>query len=68
MELLDKTYFNKRTKITASILGVLLGLAGILNHGIFEIFQGYIPTNGFILRLLVKNIDFGCMVQKGPLH
>ncbi|MGB8357350.1 MAG: hypothetical protein WCD55_01920 [Bacteroidales bacterium] len=58
MELLDKTYFNKRTKITASVIGILLGLAGILNHGIFEIFQGYIPTNGFYIEAIGEKHRF----------
>jgi hypothetical protein len=58
MELFEKTYYNKRTKITASIIGILLGLAGILNHGIFEIFQGYIPTNGFYIEAIGEKHRF----------
>ncbi len=40
---------NKRTKITASVIGVLLGMAGIINHGVFEILQGKRSTNGFFI-------------------
>lgn len=41
--------YNKKIRITASVLGVLLGTAGILNHGLFEILQGKISTNGFFI-------------------
>ncbi len=43
------TYFNRKTRITTSVIGVLLGLAGIFNHGLFEILQGNQPTNGFYI-------------------
>ncbi len=46
------TNYNKKTKITASAIGVLLGIAGILNHGIFEILQGFTPTNGFFIEAI----------------
>lgn len=43
---------HKRTRITASTLGVLLGMAGIFNHGIFEILQGNTSTNGFFIEAI----------------
>jgi hypothetical protein len=43
---------NKRTRITASTAGVLLGMAGIFNHGIFEILQGSSSTNGFFIEAI----------------
>jgi hypothetical protein len=46
------TYFNKKTKITASAIGVLLGMAGIINHGLFEILQGNNSTNGFFIEAI----------------
>jgi hypothetical protein len=46
------TYFNKKTRITASVIGVLLGMAGIFNHGLFEILQGNNPTNGFFIEAI----------------
>ena len=46
------TNFNKKTKITASVIGVLLGMAGIINHGLFEILQGNISTNGFFIEAI----------------
>jgi hypothetical protein len=46
---------NKKTRITASAIGVLLGLAGIVNHGIFEILQGNITTNGFYIEAIGEN-------------
>jgi hypothetical protein len=46
------TILNKKTRITASTLGVLLGLAGIFNHGIFEILQGNTPTNGYFIEAI----------------
>ena len=47
-------FYNHKTRITASVIGVLLGLAGIINHGIFEILQGYTPTNGFYIEAIEK--------------
>ena len=55
MEKFDITYFNKNTKITASAIGVLLGLAGILNHGLFEILQGNNATDGFYIEAIGEN-------------
>ena len=46
------TYFNKRTRITASVIGALLGMAGIFNHGIFEILQGNVSTDGFFIEAI----------------
>ena len=43
---------NHRTSITASVLGTLLGLAAIINHGIFEIAQGSVPTDGFFIEAI----------------
>jgi hypothetical protein len=45
-------FFNKRTRITASAIGVILGMAGIFNHGIFEILQGNNSTNGFFIEAI----------------
>ncbi|OFX84160.1 MAG: hypothetical protein A2W99_00075 [Bacteroidetes bacterium GWF2_33_16] len=45
-------HVNKKTRITASAIGVLLGLSGALNHGIFEILQGNILTNGFFIEAI----------------
>lgn len=46
------TFYNKRTRITTSAIGVLLGLAGILNHGIFEVLQGNNPTDGYYIEAI----------------
>jgi hypothetical protein len=46
------TLLNKKTRITASTIGALLGLAGIFNHGLFEILQGNTPTNGFFIEAI----------------
>ena len=45
-------YYNQKTRITASIIGVLLGIAGLINHGIFEDLQGNTPTNGFFIEAI----------------
>lgn len=45
-------YYNQKTKITASIMGILLGIAGFVNHGIFEVLQGNTPTNGFLIEAI----------------
>jgi hypothetical protein len=42
---------NRATKIIVSTIGVLLGIAG-LDHGIFEILQGNIPTDGLIIQAI----------------
>lgn len=46
------SHINKKTRITASVIGTLLGLAGIVNHGIFEILQGCTSTNGFYIEAI----------------
>lgn len=51
-------YFNKKIKITTTVIGVLLGLAGILNHGIFEILQGNNTTEGFFIEAIGKTHRF----------
>ena len=45
-------YYNQKTRITASAIGVLLGIAGLLNHGLFEILQGNTPTNGIFIEAI----------------
>jgi hypothetical protein len=45
-------YYNQKTKTTASTIGVLLGIAGLVNHGIFEVFQGNTPTNGLFIEAI----------------
>jgi hypothetical protein len=45
-------YYNQKTRITASVIGVLLGIAGLINHGLFEILQGNTPTNGFFIEAI----------------
>jgi len=46
------TYYNKRVRITASAIGVLMGMAGIFNHGLFEILQGNTSTNGYYIEAI----------------
>ena len=45
-------YYNRHTRITASIIGILLGMGGCLNHGLFEVFQGNNPTNGLFVEAI----------------
>ena len=47
-------YYNQTTRITASTLGVLLGLGGLINHGIFEVIQGDASTNSFFIEAIGK--------------
>lgn len=49
---MSNSNFNKKTSITASVIGSLLGLAGIVNHGIFEILQGSTSTNDFYIEAI----------------
>ena len=44
--------YNQKTRITSSVIGALLGAAGIVNHGIFEVLQGNAPTNGFFIEAI----------------
>ncbi len=46
------TFLNKKTRITASLIGVLLGISGMFNHGLFEILQGSSSTNGFFIEAI----------------
>ncbi|MGE0590256.1 MAG: hypothetical protein AB7O48_16875 [Cyclobacteriaceae bacterium] len=45
----NKDAYNVRTRTTASVLAVLLGAAGFVNHGLFEIMQGNTPTPGLFI-------------------
>jgi hypothetical protein len=45
-------YYNQKTRISASIIGVLLGFGGLINHGYFEVLQGDTPTNGFFIEAI----------------
>ena len=38
--------------ITASTVGVFFGLFSSINHGFFEILQGFKPTNGFLINAI----------------
>ena len=51
-------YYNQKTKITASTIGILLGLGGLINHGIFEVLQGNAPTNRFFIEAIGKSERF----------
>ncbi len=57
--------FNNKIRITASAIGVLLGLAGIVNHGIFEILQGNITTKGFYIEAIGENHRFWLFGTEG---
>jgi hypothetical protein len=46
---------NRKTRATASVLGILLGMGGLFNHGLFEILQGNTPTNGFYIEAIGKS-------------
>lgn len=49
---MTEKHINRRSRTTASVIGTLLGLAGILNHGIFEILQGNTSTSGFYIEAI----------------
>ena len=50
--------YNKKARITASTIGVLLGLGGIINHGLFEILQGNTSTNSLFIEAIGKSHRF----------
>jgi len=43
--------YNRATRVVASTLGTLVGLAGI-DHGIFEILQGHVPPSSFLIAAI----------------
>lgn len=51
MEASNTKQINRASRVVASTLGVLVGLAGI-DHGIFEILQGNVPTNDFLIAAI----------------
>ena len=51
-------YYNHKIRITASLIGILLGMAGFFNHGIFEILQGNNPTNGLYIEAIGETHRF----------
>ncbi len=52
-----KASYNGALKLVTSTFGVLVGLAGI-EHGIFELLQGDVPTNGFIINAIGDSYIF----------
>ncbi|WP_345977541.1 hypothetical protein [Sulfurimonas sp. HSL3-7] len=44
--------YNRHVHLTASAMSVLLGLAAMLNHGIFEIRQGFTATDGLFIEAI----------------
>ena len=44
--------YNLHVHITASVLSILLALAAIVNHGIFEIRQGFTVTGGLFIEAI----------------
>ena len=49
----DRSFRNwNATRITASTIGVFFGLFSGVNHGIFEILQGYKPTTGLVINAI----------------
>ena len=49
--------YNKASKFIASAFGMLVGLAGV-EHGIFEILQGNVPTNGIDIDAIGDSFTF----------
>lgn len=47
-------FYHRHVHVTVSTMSVFLALAGLLNHGIFEIRQGNTPTNGFFVEAISK--------------
>ena len=43
--------YNRATRVVASTLGTLVGLAGI-DHGIFEILQGHVPPSSVMIAAI----------------
>jgi len=58
---------NRHIRITVSIVGILLGAAGILNHGIFEILQGNVRTSGFFIEAIGESHRFWIHGTEGAI-
>ena len=61
------SYYNQKTRITTSVIGTLLGLAGIINHGIFEVLQGNTPTQTFFIEAIGKAHRFWIYGTEGAI-
>lgn len=59
--------YNHRTRITAASLGTLLGLAGSINHGLFEIMQGNTATDGYFIEAIGKAHRFWSYGTEGAI-
>jgi hypothetical protein len=44
--------YNKKTRITASVIGVLPGMAGIFDHGIFAILHGNSSIDSYFIEAI----------------
>lgn len=60
-------YYNQKTRITASVIGVLLAMGGFFNHGIFEILQGNTPTGGMFIEAISPEHRFWIHGTEGAL-
>lgn len=60
-------FYNSRTRIAASVIGVLLGLTGLVNHGLFEMLQGNTPTNGLFIEAIGKSHRFWTYGTEGAI-
>jgi hypothetical protein len=43
---------NQATKTNVTTTGVLLAVSGVLGHGLFEVLQGYTPTEGLFIEAI----------------
>ena len=59
--------YNRRARIKASTIGILLSLGGIINHGLFEILQGNTPTNSLYIEAIGKSHRFWIHGTEGAL-
>jgi hypothetical protein len=43
---------NRATRMNVIALAVLLAISGMMAHGLFEVLQGYSPTDGLIIQAI----------------
>jgi len=55
---MKKRIYNHKTRLSATVIATLLGMAGFFNHGLFEILQGNKPTNGFYIEAIGESHRF----------
>ncbi|MDN3689040.1 hypothetical protein [Cyclobacterium jeungdonense] len=55
---MNKSNYNHKTRLSATVIAILLGMSGFFNHGLFEVLQGNKATNGFYIEAIGETHRF----------